>query len=315
MSKPNLSENEFRKLLQGNLYYTRNEIDWYDKFARFGYLDPYNTLTNTREYIFFTKPDLHIFNNGDATNLNPEIANMPFFKDLHERYLDVLKQLQKSQDTSRPFMNLLTNSVKSGLDLPSIQASEIEGPANVYGDDIPYRAGSGTSDNNHEFSLEFEDTKYLEVYMLFKAWDEYARKKNKGGITPPDRNYILNKILHDQCSFYKIIVDNDNESIIFFAKGWGVYPKGVPREVFGDLSKDGGLKFSVSFNATFVEDMNPVIINEFNALTQAKDRKNIPIYDSQGKHINGKWATLPYIEYDINVGINPMPRYKLKWRE
>jgi hypothetical protein len=30
--------------------------DRYNKFARFGYYDPYNTAATVREYLFFTKP-------------------------------------------------------------------------------------------------------------------------------------------------------------------------------------------------------------------------------------------------------------------
>lgn len=315
MSKPSLSYSNFDKLIQSTGNYTRSQLEWYNKFCRFGAIDPYNTLGTTREYIFFTKPDLHIFKNKSVANLNTQLASDPIFIDAKERYLDVLKQLQISNNENKsPFINILSNSVKSTVDLPTITSGEVEGANNIYGDNIPYRWASWTSDNNHEFSLEFEDSKYLEVYMLFKLWDEYVKKKSKGAITPPDESYIFNKILHDQIAVYKIIVGEDGETIIFFAKMWGVFPKKVPREAFSSLDAEGKLTFTVDFNATFVEDSDPTILSEFNLLTKAySGGPTLSLYDNINKHVDGRWATMPYIVYESNQILNK-PCYKLKWR-
>lgn len=316
MAKPTIKQTDFTDLLKASSYYTRSQIELYTKFSRFGYYNPYTPLVRTREYIFFTKPDLHLFNQGNTTELNSEIASEPFFIDALDRYKEVMKQLQISNKENKiPFIPLLSNTVRSRLELPGISSMEVEGPSNIYGDDIPYRWSSEQSDNNHEFSLEFEDSKYLEVYMFFKIYDEYQRKKSRGAITPPDRNYIYNKILHDQFSAYKIIVGEDGETIIFYAKLWGVYPKKVPREAFSDLADEEKLKFSVDFNATFVEDMNPVILSEFNILTN-KDAGGtvLPIYNTSKKMIDGSWASLPYIIKDSKNLDNKIV-YKLKWRK
>lgn len=316
MARPNIKITDFTDLLNSTGYYTRGQIELYTKFSRFGYYNPYTNLGTTREYIFFTKPDLHLFNQGSTSSLNEEISADPFFIDAITRYKDVMKQLQISNNENRsPFINLLSNRVTSKLDLPTISSVDSEGASNIYGDDIPYRWSSEQSDNNHEFSLDFEDSKYLEVYMFFKIYDEYQRKKSKGIISPPDKNYIFNKILHDQFSAYKIIVGEDGETIIFFAKLWGVYPKKVPREAFSDLSDDDKLKFSVDFNATFVEDSNPTILSEFNILcNRYSSRTRLPIYNTNKNMIDGTWASMPYIEYD-SKNIDNKPVYKLKWRK
>lgn len=314
MAKPNVRVTEFSDLLKSAGYYTRSQIELYDKFSRFGYFNPYTSLVKTREYIFFTKPDLHLFRDGGSSELNVQIAKDPFFIDMLHRYKDVLKQLQISNNSNKsPFINLLSNTVRSRLELPTISATDMEGPSNIYGDDIPYRWTSDQSDNNHEFTLEFEDSKYLEVYMFFKIYDEYQRKKSKGAVSPPSKNYIYNKILHDQFSAYKIIVGEDGETIIFFAKLWGVYPKKVPREAFSDLNDEDKLKFSVDFNATFVEDSNPTILAEFNILCN-KGGANLPIYNTSKKMIDGNWARMPYIVTSTN-NIENKKVYKLKWRK
>ena len=55
--------NYFTKALNSNLLFSREDIEWYTKFNRYGYLDPFNNRTANREYLFFTKPDLRIFDN------------------------------------------------------------------------------------------------------------------------------------------------------------------------------------------------------------------------------------------------------------
>ena len=155
-----------QKTLWANGIYKRSDMARFQKFHRFGCIDPFNRVNNTREYLFFTKPDLHIF---DARGvLNPELSNMPIFRDAFDRhYEQVMEQLQLSVSTTGPFMNLLSNAKTSNLDLPGISADDMETSENLYGTKMHYRKGSDSSDENFDFSLEFEDTKYLEVYHLF----------------------------------------------------------------------------------------------------------------------------------------------------
>ena len=85
-------------LLNANGIFRPEDYDDYNSFYVFPRNDPYKMLGTTREYIFITKPDLHIFgtrgkNNGvpdynrdtpltDNYNLNPELRAVPFFLDL-----------------------------------------------------------------------------------------------------------------------------------------------------------------------------------------------------------------------------------------
>ena len=78
----------------------------YTKFARYERLDPQNWMGMTREYVFFTKPDLQIFN-GNV--LNSSIANNTLFREAYDRYHSVLESLSWSVNTHNPFVNLLSN--------------------------------------------------------------------------------------------------------------------------------------------------------------------------------------------------------------
>ena len=68
--------------------------------------------------------------------------------------------------------------VSSGLDLPSLSATTVSTPTNAFGTSYDYRWTSEASDDNHQFSLEFKDTKWLDVYNFFKAYEEYQIMKH-----------------------------------------------------------------------------------------------------------------------------------------
>lgn len=312
----NISDSHFNALLNSASYYTRSQLEFYNKFNRFGYYDQYNIFPHTKEYIFITKPDLHIYESGNPTILNTEIKSIPYFQECLRLFPEVLRELQISHSGNpSPFMNILTNRVTNSIDLPSLTKLDMENSSNIYGDNITYQWSSSTSDINHDFSLDFKETKGLEIYRMLKAWDLYERKKAEGSITPPNDDYVLNKILHDQCAAYKLIVGEDGETLLYYAKLWGVYPKTLARDVFSN-PMNGELEFSVNFNAEFVDDMEPTIISSFNELVRPYlSGEDIPIYNTSTRSVDGRWARMPYIEFDPRSTLDfKHGRYILKWR-
>lgn len=331
--EPNISS-DLQPTLYANGIYDRIDIKWYDKFSRFGIIDPYNAVTGSREYLFFTKPDLHITSPG-GKSINSELAGSPYFLELKERYSNVIGQLQKSSgySSSNPFMAVLSNAVKNTLELPSISSDTIDTPSNIYGTSYSYRGSGYNSDEKVQFSLEFEDTKYLEIYQLFKAYENYERLKKIGMVTPPNIDnapmvngicmdyYTRTKRLHDQFAIYKIIVEDDGETIIYYAKLWGAFPKSVPRDSFSDMKTEGGLTYAVEFEAAFLDDLDPVILTDFNDLTYnyIKSTKDLPVFNFSKGIVDGRWATMPVIvranrPTNWNGPSDMKYSYKLKWR-
>lgn len=305
------------------------QYEKYEKFARIPRIDPNSKIGYSREFIFFTKPDLQLGdkfdtemsgNEGSLTVLN----NSTIFKEANSRYSRVLDSLSYSRDRRMPFVPLLSNYKRSNVDIPDISTSnDYETAKNILGSSMFYRGTSYESDENHDFSIEFEDTKYLEVYMWFRLYDEYERMKHYGLVPRIRDDYRTNKIIHDQMSMFKFIVGEDGESIIHYSKFTGVFPRSVPRNVFSDMPEDGILKFTVNFKATFVEDMEPLIIEDFNELSN-KIRGTIggsegsrlggflPEYDGW----SGEYMSRPYIQYpnvELNKGLPNKGFYKLKW--
>ena len=355
-----MEETDIRNLLRSNLIYDRAELSWYEKFNRFGFMDPYNNLSQSKEYLFFTKPDCHIYK-PDTTELQPIFKNDPFFIDMANRYPHVLQQLQSSAGSTgtttsdniakNPFMVLLSNSVKNSIDLPSLTATEMDNSTNMYGTTMPYRKDAWTGDENIEFSLEFEDSRFLEVYLLLKTYEEYERYKTLGMIYPPNIDhadewgeakhncnvYIREKRLHDVFGIYRIIVGEDYQTIIYWAYLCGVYFNNVPRDAFNDLKNGEGLTFSADFKAFCVADMDPTILCNFNRLiykaygADSPNRSRLHVYGDTGKtletettaRINGEWAKYPMIaklekgdfsRADAYPGIADMDyTYQLQW--
>ena len=354
----------FKSIYHSANIYTETETDLFHNRYRYGVLNAYQTLTNSREFLFFTKPDLNIIPSSDpnnpvvdvngnsidhATYLNGVLQNYPYWIELCQRYPGVVECLQGSLHLggrSDPFNHLLANMVQSNIDVPGLSAEMIETPTNMYGVGYNYRGSSEASDDGFDFSLEFKDTKYLPVYNFFKAYEEYQTLKHHGVIAPHIQ-YIYDKVLHDQYSIYKFVVGDDGETIIYYAKYYGVKSKSLPRDVFNANTYDNGLSYSVDFNAAFVEDMNPLILSDFNELSYAywNSKKNfIDVYDfrydkvdnraanaavvvrevngQKGYQIMGKGSEFHYDNIDTNGDGNPKSHlkepggfcYKLKWK-
>ena len=345
-----ISSDDMRNVLATNGLFANEDIQLYQKFNRYGYSNPFNE-TDNREYLFFTKPDLNIFKTDgtsstrqyNALELNNALKNIPIFTDAVQRYKPSLTQLQSSVNSlgniSSPFMTILTNTVTSRLDLPNISADVSESSSNMYTTAIQYRSHSLKSDNGYDFTLSFTDTKYLDVYMMVKLYDEYIRLQ-KAGTVSPRKTYIVNSILSEQFSIYKFIVGVDGETILYFAKLTGVFFTDVPRGEFGDPGKDG-FKYSISFHAQFVEDSNPAILSDFNLLTRRigtikatngnmikgvsfseGEEISSPVY-TPGIGVNNSWVNSPYIVRINNGDVRAAKAarnnhgnylYLLKWR-
>lgn len=291
-----------------------------NKFSKYGYLDPYTRMPGfTKEVLFFTKPDLHICEVNSSTKLGNGTKDVPFFIDLLDKWPHLIPELQYNctDKAKSPFIHLLHNRVRDTLDLPDISSNDIDLPANMYGNDYTYRGSSEPSDDQFTFNLEFEDNKYLDVYMYFKAYEEYEKYKKLGLIMPFHR-YISRKVLHDQISIFKFTLADDFTTILHYAKLWGCYPTGLPRSVFGSTDfSSSGLTVSIPWKCAFVEDMNPLILTDFNELMKDySDGVRISNVLDNGRINRTDWADGAYIVQQRANIEDQSSRYvyKLEWR-
>ena len=313
-------KNFFENLLEEYGLPKRENIDWCNKIYRFGLIDPYDAMQNGREYLFFIKPDLFIVHPG-TDELQANLKSSPFYVELQRKWPNIIKHLHFHADPDRcPFSLLLTNAAASHLDLPSLSATTVATPTNNFGTNYDYRGTSEASDDNFTFSLEFADTKYLDVYMYFRAYEEYQTLRAQGRISLKDneiyRQYITTRTLHDQIGIYKFIVGEDMETILHYSYYCGVIWTSLPRDSFNSPEFDDGIRYAIDGKAAFVEDMNPLIITDFNNLVANYNMKmndTASIYDKENHHVDYKPVSSPFI-ITYTEKVTGKKLYKLKFR-
>lgn len=308
---------------RGDLYNDANPL--FNKTWRFGIFNPYGAVSTAKEFLFFTKPDLNIMytdENGTCTNVLNDALTSGFWNDMATSKKRIIELLESSYGSHRddPFNHLLQNMVNSNLEVPSLSAPTIDTPTNMYGVGFSYRGSSEESDDGPEFSLEFKDDRWLNVYTYFRAYEEYETEKHHGTVAPCVR-YTWHKIIHDQIAIYKFIVDEDMETILYYGKYYGVMPTSLPRDVFSTDTFDNGVTFPISFKAAFYEDMRPEILMDFNALSEpfyTKQPYQIDIYNEILDRTDNRAATAAMVIKDTtseHAKMSPNKYlYKLKWR-
>ena len=273
-------EAELLKTMRAHGIFRESDMKYNTEFYPMRRFDPYNMVEGTREIVFFTRPSLPLMDGTDS--LSYEFAKTPYFDNLSKTgYLHIISDLSYGTSSDQcPFFHILTNRITSNIDVPDIAVDELETAQNMWGTRLIYPKSSMSSDEGLDFTCEFEDTKYLEVYHTFKAWDLYRQGK-WWGIFSPKETYTMNKILYDHISVYKFVIANDGERILHYSKWTGVFPKSISRSSFSDIPREGPLKINVGFKLSgWFEDMEPNIISDFNKLVQEWAGANSTIINS-----------------------------------
>ena len=309
--------NYLQGIKHANLLFDRSEIDLVNKRYRFGIFTPSDTIHTVKEYLFFTKPDLYIYvSEKNGLRLNQGLQNKVYWMELLDKNPEIFYCLQDSISANNDHFNhLLENTVQSNLSIPALSSDMVETPTNLYGVGYQYHGSSEASDDSFDFSLEFKDVKGLPVYHFFKAYEDYEKLKHHG-VLEVNVDNIIKKILYDQYSIYKFLVDEDGETIVYYAKLYGVKSKSLPRDVFENITFGNGLSYTVDFNAAFFEDMNPTIIKDFNEAnsklyyqTSNPNWYDIDAYNSLLDRADGRAVESAYVVYDPKT-----KNYKLKGR-
>ena len=312
--------NYAKAIFHSNNMFSEKELDIFHKTYRYGY---YNTrsVTYGREFLFFTRPDLNIVDSEG--HLQKFYNGLTFWKDLHKYRPNVVYSLQlnypekrKNMPANDPFNHLLQNQCISSMDIPGLSSAMIETPVNDYGVGYNYRGSSEASDDNPEFSLEFKDDRDLNVFHFFKAYEYYETLKHHGSVAPR-KEYIINRVIHDQFAIFKFIVAEDMETLLYWGKMYGVCPKSLPRDAFSNAIFENGISYSVDFQAAFYEDMIPDILADFNYISKRYYNSlqyNIDVYNSELGAIDGRAAKAAMVKPYYTNKSHTKFVWKLKWK-
>lgn len=348
---------KIKESLRNQKIYSSTDIAFrFQRFFRMGYMDVENAATGSKEYLFFTKPNLYLFKPGvtfsrtapgkvSLDDLHPSIRkNSPLLCSMYNEapYLFFLltQRYIGHFNSCGTFIPLLTNTVSTNLDLPSSDAEYSELNKTQLGAVKYIRHNSYMSNNTFDFTLEFADNKFLEVYKLARIYDEYMNLKSSGLIDilndPTDSGKGLDELMlqdmldnidTDSFSIYRIIVSDNGEDILHWSKLWGVTFSNVPRDAISNIGDDGKISIPLSFKAEHVEDLHPLIITDFNRAggmhlesTRIKTPKS-KIFDKESMQVNTAPTGTPFIvtradDGNYFGGINNKPLYyKLKFKE
>ena len=296
------------RTMNANGFFRLEDMKFNDAFYRFPRNDPYNYVDGAREYLFFTKPDLPLLTSSGS--LLPAVNDIPYFHYLYDSpgyRKSVFDNLCLGGASDKcPFMRILSNRKTSNMDIPDLQVEELETAVNMYGSKILYPKSSQTSDEGVDFNIEFEDTRYLEIYHLFKAWDYFRTLRWYGLLSPalyipeygPNRTdrtildtvtdiatmqifnqsdtsdydssyarYLFYKVLYDHIRVFKFLVDNDGETILHASSAIGCFPKTIQRSAFSEVPERGPLKINIGFKVSgWFEDAITNVVEDFNTV-------------------------------------------------
>ena len=307
--------NETLGIYDGNI---SNQVKRYtEHYNRFKLPNVDEAFNRGFAHVFFVRPDCNIISHGNSNSnygLQGQISADPDFRYLYDTQRVLLSELTGDIDSGSDFMLSLSNHAASF-------ACNDEGiETDSYGQNfIGYKVSYGKHDVSFktagEFTVDFDDDKELNIYKLNRLWVHYIANVYRGIFTPRTV-HIRRKILDYAGACYYIVTAEDGETIIFWTKLYGVFPKTIPSTQFGwskgtTLTADS-TRMSVTYAYSFKEDCNPLALAEFNKNAHVTGGASyIPTYDPSLGHAGRTWVGTPFIEYNDAISGS---RYKLRFK-
>jgi len=315
--------NDFLKKIHKNLGIidepTRSALDIWNNsinnYNRFKLPVASDKLQRGFAHVFFVRPSCNLTTNS-GTALTTSVKNNQMFDYAMKQSPKLIRELVMDNGKSHQFMMSLSNHVVSFS--PNDEVLETSTYGTTYtGYKIAYGKNSIDSKTAGTLSLSFQDDKQMHIYQLHKLWIEYISGVYRGSILPKTSD-VMNKILDYASAIYYFILAEDNETILFWSKYYGVFPASLPTDQFawasGNMIKNAD-EISITYNYSFKKDFEPVIIAEFNKnsnISGISNLKYVPTYDETLHGVGPTWVGCPYVE---KVKVGSQYFYKLRFIE
>lgn len=287
--------------------------DMMQRFNRFLVAFPNSALSKTFAHVFFTRPELNLYeNNGSA--LVPKVSNDPYFYYLDKNSKDLLKSLTRNFSAVHDFNPFLSNKAGS-FNLKDEYIKTDEYGETFTGWKIKFGKNNIESKTADDFEIEYTEDDNYNILKMHKAWIDYISKVYRGEFDP-DRNSISNRTIDYACSVYFFLCGPDGETLLFWSKYTGVFPTNIPSTAAnwskGDLMKMP--KVTIRYEYSWKEDMMPTTLAEFN-LNSSKDRNTryAKTYEPELGSTGISFAGTPFIETVENTHMGTYD-YKLRFR-
>lgn len=285
-----------------------------EKYNRFKLPTLNDKLQRGFAHVFFVRPNCNITTN-DGKSLTDNLKNNPLFSYCMKQNSKLVQELTLNNGSSHQFMFSLSNHVNgfSGND----EVLEVGTYGTTYtGYKIAYGKNNIESKTAGTLSISFFDDRNMNIYKIHKLWIEYISGCYRGEIIPKEST-ILEKELDYAGAIYYIITAEDNETILYWTKYYGVFPTNVPVDQFSWASNNiiknpEDLSFTYQYSRKD-QDLNPLTLTEFNKNARVASTSSLyyaKSYDEQLGHVGETWVKCPYIEQVQN---NESFSYKLRF--
>lgn len=239
-------------------------------FNRFRVRYPDDVIEGTFGYVFFTKPQLHLFKQyTNGKKINADLESVFEYSDLLYTHLPLFRLLQDDQGSGNfiyPLCNMVRNFPVSDTIIKTRTSAET---ANDWKVEYGHRKNESLAANTVD--LAFCDNRSLDVYNLIKIWVTYIDAVSVGKVTPY-KNNIVNRILDYGNSIYFFLTSEDASTIKYYCKLIGAFPINIPNNVF--TWELGNMKPLDFYNITFhysMKDETPAVITDFNKICGYKN--------------------------------------------
>lgn len=296
-----------------NISHAQIKNDMINKFNRFLIAYPDLYLPKSFGHIFFTRPDLNLYDpNTNYTSLVPGLNQDQTFSLLQRTDDQLLRTLTtKAFRANHDFNPFLSNKAES-FETKDVVLKTTDYGETFTGYKVKYGKHSIESETADEINIMFTEDKDYRVYKIHKAWVDYISKVYRGEIYASNDN-IRDCVLDYAASIYFFLCGPDGETVLFWSKYTGVFPTNIPAsEAAWQKGKVGNSEnFSISYAYAWKEDFNPVTIEEFNRNARAYDGMSyLNIYNSNTISTGNTFANVPWVEL---VQRNGSFEYKLRF--
>ena len=199
--KKNVNANYFKSLYE-------LEDTLYNKYNLFQVNFPDYDLHKAFPRVFFTRPDLNLFDTHDGTGgtivdntkLKSDIALDPLYYEIFNRDKKILQNLSSSFSYNHDLNFYLSNAVKS-IDIPDEAIGSEEVGENAMGYKVMYGKSNTPSLTAGTFNCTLKDSGHLTIHRMLTAWTQYISDVYLGKYSPK-KEYILDKTIDYACSCY-----------------------------------------------------------------------------------------------------------------
>lgn len=277
------------------------------QFNRFRVVYPDYERQRLIPYVFFTRPDLNLFNSsGKATEglkANPQLDYLVASNPM------TAKALTLEYTSSHVLNPLLCNRVAS-FDVADDTIEVQETGETFTGYKMKMAKNSIKSMVGGSINIKFPETYNLAITTMHQIWVGYENAVYRG-FMEPRREYITGKIIDYACDIFYFLADSQG-IIRFWSQIYGAIPTNVNKSVFS--YDEGSLvsfpSVSITYEYFLRKDWEPDTIIDFNIAAGMSESVATKMYGQSSQprlnylvdyvpalgHSGRTWAGPPFIE-------------------